>query len=71
MPVTCVHLETYPIRTGSLTKFVWTIPNSAKEPEAAMAFLNLMFTDKDLSNILTWGIEGRDYVVVDGEILHP
>ena len=71
MPMTCVKLKSYPIRTGSLTKFVWTVPGSAKEPEAAVAFLNLMFTDADISNLLSWGIEGRDYVIVDGQAAYP
>ncbi len=71
MPVTCVPLVTYPIGTGSTTKFVWTIPNTAKEPEAAMAFLNLMFTNADINNLLAWGVEGRDYVVVDGQAAYP
>ena len=67
MPMTCVKVKTYPITTSSLTKFVWTIPNSAKEPEAAMTFLDMMFTDSRIANLLAWGIEGRDYEVVDGE----
>lgn len=71
MPMTCVPLITYPVGTGATTKFVWTIPNSAKEPEAAMAFLNLMFTDGDICNLLAWGIEGRDYVVKDGQAAYP
>lgn len=67
MPVTCVKIRTYPVTTSSLTKFVWTIPNSSKEPEAAMTFLDMMFTDSRIANLLAWGIEGRDYEVVDGE----
>lgn len=67
MPMTCVKVKTYPVTTSSLTKFVWTIPNSAKEPEAAVTFLDMMFTDSRIANLLTWGIEGRDYEVVDGE----
>lgn len=67
MPMTCVPIITYPVTTSSLTKFVWTIPNSAKEPEAAMTFLDMMFTDSRIANLLAWGIEGRDYEVVDGQ----
>ncbi len=67
MPMTCVKVRTYPVTTSSLTKFVWTIPNAAREPEAAMTFLDMMFTDARIANLLAWGIEGRDYEVVDGE----
>ena len=66
MPVTCVKIKEYPVTTSSLTKFVWTIPNASKEPEAAMTFLNMMFTDPRIANLLAWGVEGRDYEVVDG-----
>ena len=36
-----------------------------------MAFLNLMFTDEEICNLLAWGIEGRDYVVKDGQAAYP
>lgn len=50
-----------PLSTGSVTKFSWAIPTTAKEPEAAARFLNLMYTNADIENLLAWGIEGRDY----------
>lgn len=67
MPMTCVKLISYPLTTNSTTKFVWTVPNTSKEPEAAMTFLSMMYNDSRIANLLSWGIEGRDYEVVDGE----
>ena len=58
-------LVTYPIGTGSTTKFTWAVPVCAKEPEAAVKFLNLMYTNKEIANLFAWGVEGRDYVVND------
>lgn len=69
--VVCPKFCTIPVSTTSCTKFCWGIPVTAKEPEAAMKFLNLMYTDKDICNLLTWGIEGTDYVIKDGEACFP
>jgi len=69
--VICPMIVAQPVITGSLTKFTWGVPVTATEPEAAVKFLNLMYTDKDIANLLTWGVEGRDYVVKDGEAAFP
>lgn len=66
MDMTCVKILDQPITTGSCTKFVWSVPSTAREPEAAMTFLNLMYTDERICNLLAWGIEDVDYEVVDG-----
>jgi len=69
--VICPMIVAQPVITGSLTKFTWGVPVTSTEPEAAVKFLNLMYTDKDIANLLTWGVEGRDYVVKDGEAVFP
>lgn len=66
MPVTCVKLVTHPITTSSCLKFTWGVPSTAKEPEAAVTFLSMMYTDSRIANLLAWGIEGVDYEVTDG-----
>ncbi len=53
------------VSTGSVTKFGYSIPVTAKHPEAAMKFLNLVYTNEDIMNTLTWGLEGRDWVKTD------
>lgn len=45
----------------------WVIPMTAKEPEAAMRFLDLMYKDSTIANLLQWGIEGVHYEVLDEE----
>lgn len=45
----------------------WTIPHNSENPEKAMELLNLMFTDPTLVNLLSFGIEGENYVVKDEE----
>ncbi len=66
MPMTCVKMITMPISTSTCTKFVWTVPTTSKEPEAAIRFLNMMYTDSRVANLLAWGIEGTHYQVKDG-----
>lgn len=50
----------------------WMIPATSREPEAAMKFLNLMFTDPEIVNLLEWGIEGEDYQKIkEGVVIYP
>ena len=52
--------------TNRVTDNVMTIPITAKNPEKAMEFLELLYTDATLQNYICYGIEGQDYRVVDG-----
>jgi putative aldouronate transport system substrate-binding protein len=55
-----------------MRRFVWGVPSFSKEAEAAIKFLNLMYTDARVTDLLNWGIEGRDYVQrSDGPIGYP
>ena len=53
------------VMTTSCTKFGYGIPVTAKNPEAAMKYLNFIYTSEDAMNTLTWGVEGRDWVLGD------
>ena len=70
MPITHVVITEMPITTGSLTKFTWVVPVTAKEPEAAVTFLEMMFTDARVANLFAWGIEGVDYEVGEDGVAH-
>ena len=57
------------IDTLLIRKFTWAVPQCATEPEAAVKFLNLLYTDKEVLNLLTWGIEDVHYQTLeDGTI---
>ncbi len=58
------------IKTSQPTFTGMVVPYSSEEPEAAVRFLNLLYTDSTLMNYLTWGVEGVDYELVDGQIQH-
>ena len=45
----------------------WAVPVTAKEPEAAVRFMNLMMTDPDIANLLLWGVEGVHYTVSEND----
>ena len=45
----------------------WTIPVTAQEPEAAMKFYDLVYSNADLMNLIMWGIEGKHYVKTEDE----
>jgi putative aldouronate transport system substrate-binding protein len=67
-----VKMADMPITSGVIRRLTWTIPSTSKEGEAAMRFLNMMYTDERIVNLLAWGIEGRDYVVkADGTVGYP
>lgn len=56
-----VPIEIVPTTTSLFTNWTWAIPTCATEEEAAMKFINLLFTDADLVNVLNFGIEGVHY----------
>ncbi len=45
----------------------WTIPVTSKDPQAAMKFLNLLYVDERITNLIQYGIASRHYVVLDVE----
>ncbi len=65
------EVAAFPVTTSATTMFCWGVPVCSKEKEAAVKFLNLMYTNKDIMNLLAWGVEGRDYVVKDGVANYP
>jgi len=45
------------------------ISRTSKNPEVAMAFLEMFNTDPYLNNLINFGIEGKHYVKVEGSII--
>lgn len=71
-PMVSVALSERYTTTTLVETAQWCIPHNATEPEAAMKFLNLLFTDEKLINLFDWGIEGKHYVkTADGHITYP
>lgn len=67
-----VKLMDVGIQTSDVQMFTWALPVSCDEEEAAMKFLNLMYTDAEVLNLMGYGIEGEHYVEhEDGTIGYP
>lgn len=50
----------------------WALPINCKYPEKTMEYLNLCYTDAELMNLLTYGIEGTHYQVLEnGQADYP
>ncbi len=62
-----------PMLTTNLVQVIQVgIPYSCTMPDKAMAFINLMYTNPDVMNLLNWGVEGVHYQVLeDGTIDYP
>lgn len=57
-----------PIVDSAQAQFMaWAIPTTSKFPEKAMALLNLFYSDPYVINLMSYGIEGKHYVVKDAE----
>lgn len=66
-----VGMELVSVRYGepvaSAGGVTWYVPTSSGDPERAVALLDLMYSDPDVSNLVVNGIEGKHYVVIDEE----
>lgn len=51
------------INRNNVTNALTCISRTSKHPEKALALLNLIWEDRELSNLLAFGIEGLDYEV--------
>jgi len=60
------------LATSTFTKFGFGVPVTAQEPEAAVKFINLMYSANDVHNAIVWGEEGVDWVKSDiGTAVYP
>ena len=55
--------------SSSVAQFPWAIPHNCKDTVSAMKYLNLMYTDADIMNLLSWGIEGIHYEIKDNGLI--
>jgi len=67
--VVSVPLTPVSTNTQKLTGFMWAVPEFAQNPEKSVQLLNLLYSDKDLVNLIDWGIEGKHYVKTDNGVI--
>ncbi|OMF26753.1 ABC transporter substrate-binding protein [Paenibacillus sp. FSL H8-0548] len=63
-----LDIESYAVTTDVIVG-LWGIAQQSENPERVMKFLELMYTDKELVNLIIWGIEGKHYVNVSDNII--
>ncbi len=60
------------LTTTSINNWGMGVLASSEEPEAAVKFLNLLYTSPEVMNLMVYGIEGEDFVVTEsGEADYP
>lgn len=71
--VPIVSFNTIPpiISTSLVQGALFTIPIQSKNRERAMMFIDRMHVDKQLDNMLVYGIEGVDYVKTADNVIGP
>ena len=69
--VVCVEVSPNLVASNFVNKFGLSVPVTADEPEAGVKWINELYTNPDMENLLVWGVEGVDYVLVDGEADYP
>lgn len=55
--------DRYVIPSGSFASMPWVINSNTEHPEATMRLINEFYSNPELTDLLTYGIEGSDYVV--------
>jgi putative aldouronate transport system substrate-binding protein len=66
-PIRMVRLGKPYLSTSSVNALTWGVTSISKNPDAALKFINLLFTDKAVVNLVIYGLEGRDYVKIDAD----
>ncbi|MGB8451028.1 MAG: ABC transporter substrate-binding protein [Anaerocolumna sp.] len=58
--------------TTAINAITWMVSSTSKNPEAALKFLNLTYSEPDVVNLIIYGLEGKDYVKnEDGSVSYP
>lgn len=71
VPMRAIAFSEPPVSTTSqITNTMWGVAVNSKAKEKAVEFLNLMYSDKAIADLLIWGIEGKHYEVKSGNIIN-
>lgn len=54
------------ITNSMITEYMWGIAANSERPDKAMDFLNFLYSNADVANLIMYGIEGLNYDFVDG-----
>lgn len=54
------------VTNQTVTEYMWGIASNSERPDKAMDFLNFLYTNADVANILMYGLEGVNYDFAEG-----
>lgn len=54
------------VTTSSVVELMWGLASTCENPQKSMEFLNYMYENPEVANLLKYGIEGQHYTIVDG-----
>lgn len=61
-----IEIEDPIVSTFAVTERMWGLASTCENPKKAMEFLNYMYENPAVANLLQYGVEGQNYVIVDG-----
>lgn len=60
------------VSTAAVTQFTWALPTSCDEEVAAVKFMNMLYTNADIYNLICFGVEGVHYNLdANGQMVLP
>ncbi len=65
--VTTMPIDRPVLNTSSVDFAQYMVPTACSSPEKAVKLLDLMYTNPDIVNLISYGIEGKDYEIKDAE----
>ena len=65
--VTVIPIEKAVMNTNQVDFAQYMVPTACSTPEKAVKLLELMYTNQDIVNLISYGIEGKDYEIKDAE----
>ena len=68
-PIDIVKITKPARSTSAIQVRMWGIPVTCENPDKSMEFLNMMYANADLANLLSNGIEGLNYKFVDENVI--
>lgn len=69
---TCINLTPDACYTTVTNAVLYGISTNSEDPEKAMMLLNWIYKTKEANDLINWGIQDKDYVVLeDGTIDYP
>lgn len=61
-----VQIQDPIVTTFAVAERMWGLSTTCQNPQKAMEFLNYMYENPQVANLLQYGIEGQNYVMVEG-----